>query len=95
MRRNDIPFRLSSSLFSFLYLGSVNLGSTFFYFTLLNIARSLLVAAELIFIRSHTACHGAEVCIVSKQLRHRNIGFDDLLAVMVGIHTQYTAASAV
>ena len=65
------------------------------YLTFLYIAGSLLITAEFIGIIAQTACHGAKVCILSKKFRHRNIRLNDLLAVVIGIHTKHASSSAV
>ena len=79
-----------SSYVQFIYLGSPLLN-----FLLLDIAGSLTVAGKLIFVCADSPGHGAQIRIVAEQLGHRDVRLDDLLAVMVGIHAEHTAAPAV
>ena len=63
--------------------------------TLLHIAGSLLVAAELVGVQTDTAGHGAQIRVVAEQLAHGDVCLDYLFAVVVGVHTKHAAASAV
>ncbi len=66
-----------------------------FHFLLLNIGRSLLITGELVGEVSASTGHRTKSSGISVELHGRNISFDDLISLVIRVHTQHTTATFV